>query len=453
MSFPARFADLKASIASSFPDFELNATRSWGEILQELNNLAKTIKAEGQDTIPQVNFADLQRLSKEELDKIKRRGTVVIKDVIPDEQAIKWKEELKEFVRANPTAEGLPENDKQFFLLYWTKPQVQARSHPNMIAAVVWLNNLYRIKSESSASLEGVDLNVPMTYADRFRIRKPGIGWGFHPPHVDGGTMERWEDPYFRRCFEDILNGNWRKHDPFALEGRLDANSSIYGRPNQASVFRTFQGWLAMRLSRLLFPARFHTDIVWNSETAPTQGTLRVFPDVLLSNAYLILRPFFTPTVPVDSEEIHDGKNWTFDISKPDFPGIIPRDGGFYGPKPTPELHPNMRLEDTMTSVPKVLPGDAVFWHCDVVHSVESEHTGTGDSAVMYIPALPLTPHNQDYVDRQKVTFLEGRVPPDFPKGPGEAGFTGVAGLEDLLSEAGKRAMGLSNNVEVQTAA
>jgi plastocyanin len=34
-----------------------------------------------------------------------------------------------------------------------------------------------------------------------------------------------------------------------------------------------------------------------------------------------------------------------------------------------------------MVSVPKVNPGDAVYWHCDVVHAVEREHTGSGDSA------------------------------------------------------------------------
>jgi hypothetical protein len=48
------------------------------------------------------------------------------------------------------------------------------------------------------------------------------------------------------------------------------------------------------------------------SETAPTQGTLKVFPDVLLSNAYLILRPFFTPTVSPESDEIFDLKHWKF---------------------------------------------------------------------------------------------------------------------------------------------
>jgi hypothetical protein len=49
-----------------------------------------------------------------------------------------------------------------------------------------------------------------------------------------------------------------------------------------------------------------------SSETAPTQGTLKVFPDVLLSNAYLILRPFFTPTISPESDEIFDIKHWKF---------------------------------------------------------------------------------------------------------------------------------------------
>lgn len=61
----------------------------------------------------------------------------------------------------------------------------------------------------------------------------------------------------------------------------------------------------------------------------------------------------------------------------------------------------------------------------------------------MYIPAVPLTPQNLAYVERQKATFLSKERPPDFPKGPAEADFIGVAGVEDFLSDAGKRAMGL----------
>lgn len=69
------------------------------------------------------------------------------------------------------------------------------------------------------------------------------------------------------------------------------------------------------------------------------------------------------------------------DISSPDFHGINPLDGGYIGPQPTPALHPHLRLEATMTAAPKVYPGDAVFWHCDVIHAVEQEHSGSGDSA------------------------------------------------------------------------
>ncbi|KAG9316065.1 hypothetical protein JVU11DRAFT_3732 [Chiua virens] len=379
--WPSRFVDLKREVVSGTTQERLTA--SWNDILEELASRTVEIAKAGPDFVPQVKFADLDKLTPEEIEVIKRKGSVVIRGVVDNQTASNWKAELDAFVKANPHAEGFPEEDKQFFHLYWTRPQVEARSHPNLLKASAWLNNLYHVNS--GKKLDGVDLSVPLTYADRFRIRHPGGHWGRFPPHVDGGAIERWEDKTFRRCFEDIFSGSWRQHDPYELEHRLDARSSMYGRAGQATVFRTFQGWLAM------------------SETAPTQGTLRVFPDVQLSNAYTLLRPFFSPTVPEDSPYILDPKNWKFDISKPDFPGIFPVGSG---------------LEETMTSIPKVNPGDMVFWHCDVVHSVEEEHTGTTDSAVMYIGAVPKTPLNSEYVMKQATTFLAGQNPPDFAKLP-----------------------------------
>ena len=62
-------------------------------------------------------------------------------------------------------------------------------------------------------------------------------------------------------------------------------------------------------------------------------------------------------------------------------------------------------------------------------------------SLVMYIPAVPLTPQNQAYIERQKTNFLSGECPPDF-SGKGEATFVGVATVNDV-SRAGRRAMGL----------
>ena len=63
-----------------------------------------------------------------------------------------------------------------------------------------------------------------------------------------------------------------------------------------------------------------------------------------------------------------------------------------------------------MTSVPKVNPGDMVFWHCvsryillavcfpdlffiqDVIHAVEEEHTGNSDSAGTFLLTRSLAP-------------------------------------------------------------
>ncbi|KAG2132943.1 hypothetical protein DEU56DRAFT_902220 [Suillus clintonianus] len=388
IQWPERFADIKREIVVGTPDYERRLTASWNDLLQELDQRTTEIINEGPNAI---HFQYLDTLVPEQLDDIRRAGSIVIHGVVEESDAAGWKTALEEFIKANPHNEGFPEQDKQFFFLDWTQAQVQARVHPNILKVITWLNNLYRAKTDKK--MEGVDLDIPLVYADRFRIRHPGVQWDVHPPHVDGGSIERWEDDNFRRYFADILSGNWRQHDPYELEGRLDARASLHGRPGQTTVFRTFQGWLAIRSNFLSLSLDTKVDID-SSETAPTQGTLKIFPDVLLSNAYTILRPFFRPTVPLGSKDILNPKNWVLDISTPDFPGIQPHDSGWVGPRPTPELHPHLRLEDTMTSVPKVNPGDMVFWHCDVVHSVVQDHTGSYNSGA--------------HVKKQAETFLAG---------------------------------------------
>eukprot|EP00041_Stephanoeca_diplocostata_P020034 m.439649 g.439649 ORF g.439649 m.439649 type:complete len:134 (+) comp21453_c0_seq7:265-666(+) len=72
-------------------------------------------------------------------------------------------------------------------------------------------------------------------------------------------------------------------------------------------------------------------------------------------------------------------------------------------------------LIDSLVSIPKVYPGDMVFWHCDAIHAVDSQHQGTQDSAVFFVPAGPSSPANDAYVARQYQCFLEGTTPPDFP--------------------------------------
>ncbi|CAE7087068.1 unnamed protein product [Rhizoctonia solani] len=414
--FTPRFAELKRSLIA--PEDEEKLTESWNKLLVALKDRIEEIKKTGSSIIPQVEFGEISSLEPSKIEEIKRRGCVVIRGVVDEQTAAGYKTKLEEYIRLNPDVRGSPADNKQFFELYWSESQLLARSHPNVLSTAVWLNSLFHAQETSPVSL-----STPLAYADRFRIRKAGVYWNFLGPHVDGGSIERWEDPGLRRCFERILGGDWEKHDPFDLTHRLEGNSDIYHRPNQCSVFRTWQGWLAM------------------SSTGPGEGTIRFFPDLMLSTAYIMLRPFFRP---LDGNLANiDPSNWKIDVAgSPNFEGVRRQldSGGNESFKSiflNNESHPHLKLDHSVTSVPKVKPGDMVFWHCDLIHAVESENNGTEDSAVMYIPAVPATTANAAYVARQRDKFLAGMPPPDFPQDSdtGESEFA-LKGLPRSISRA-----------------
>ena len=131
-------------------------------------------------------------------------------------------------------------------------------------------------------------------------------------------------------------------------------------------MFRTYQGWLAL------------------SETGPNEGTLQVFPNIVLSNVYIILRPFFSPKEGCSPNSFNPD-DWKYgecvisckmllqpadhgelliDLSDPNFHGIYSFGDAFVGPRPNTTNHPHLKLDETMVSMPKVYPGDMVFWHC-----------------------------------------------------------------------------------------
>ena len=88
-------------------------------------------------------------------------------------------------------------------------------------------------------------------------------------------------------------------------------------------------------------------------------------------------------------------------------------------------------------------PGDAVFWHGDVIHAVEDAHRGTGYSNVMYISAAPACAKNDEYLKRQLPAFLKGESPPDFPADNFEVDFVG-RGTDDGLTGLGREQLGFS---------
>jgi hypothetical protein len=96
-----------------------------------------------------------------------------------------------------------------------------------------------------------------------------------------------------------------------------------------------------------------------------------------------------------------------------------------------------------MISIPEVRPGDTVWWHPDILHSVANEHSGSDYANVIYIGASPVCAKNEAYARKQANAFLAGRSAPDFAAEDYEVAFEGRATLEDL-TEIGLKQMSLA---------
>ena len=85
-----------------------------------------------------------------------------------------------------------------------------------------------------------------------------------------------------------------------------------------------------------------------------------------------------------------------------------------------------------LVSIPKMKPGDTVWWHPDVIHAVEDKHSGKNYSNVVYVGATPYCKKNLDYTIKQSKKFLEGKSPPDFAPEDYEINYKGRIKLGDL---------------------
>ena len=310
------------------------------------------------------------------------------------------------------------------FELYWSPGQVKARAHPNMLETQKFLMSFWHSKDPAAL----ISTQHPVSYADRVRIRQPGDAGFALGPHVDGGSVERWEPEGYGKgdVYKEIFDGRWEDFDPWESSGRLKAESDLYEGVGGCSMFRMFQGWLSM------------------STTGPGEGTLLVNPLFGLATAYYLLRPFFSPiNKDPKSQGFLEKGNWKLDKKQTtELQGARPS----LGQELMDELHPHLELSKTMVHVPTVQPGDYVAWHADTIHAVDKTHNGMGDSSVLYIPACPLTENNARYLARQKEQFVAGLPGPDFPGGEGESRHEGRMVRRDVMEaggEEGERSFGL----------
>ncbi len=386
--------------AEAFRDAEAELRRKVAQIVTERNA--------GEPVIPIVTYPDIAHgsVTPDTIERIKDRGACVIRNVFAPEQASAWDDEIGKYVDENHLDEKLAHaaEDKYFgalaagkpqiYGIYWSRPQVQARQSEALTRARVFMNQLWLAESEGRHHFDPSQVPV---YADRIRRRPPGSSSLGLSPHCDGGSVERWLDDSFRKVYRHVFSGNWRQYDPFDAAWRPDARE--IPSPAVCSMFRTFQGWTAL------------------TRQGKGDGTLQLIP-IANSMVYMLLRA------------LQD------DVPETDLCGAMPG----RALSVLPQWH--APLLEALTSIPLMEPGDAVFWHSDVVHAVEDAHRGKGYSNVMYIGATVGCAKNTAYLARQAPAFLAGQTPPDFAPDNFEVDFRG-RGTENDLTELGRSQLGL----------
>lgn len=94
-----RFATVKENLIKGN---EQAVKASWERLLSTLKNEVKEIKRMGSSIVPQIDFEDIDNPSERFNSEYRKRGVAVIKGAIPEAEALQMKEDLKEYIKANP---------------------------------------------------------------------------------------------------------------------------------------------------------------------------------------------------------------------------------------------------------------------------------------------------------------------------------------------------------------
>ena len=363
-------------------------------------------KARGETVWPVIDYADIENgtVSAEQLATLHRRGCLVVRGHFDRAQALAWDSDIVDYVEKNRFFENYAGPGDDFFgsvgskpeiyPIYWSKPQMQARQSDRMARVQAFLNSQWRSESDG---VQWFDPGRDSLYPDRIRRRPPGADSNGLGAHCDPGTLDLWMTEAYQKAFRHLFDGTVEEYDPWDAAHRTSGPQ--YPGSTMCSVFRTFQGWTAL------------------SDMDHDQGVLHTVP-IPEAMAYLMLRPLLA------------------DVPEDDMCGVT-----------TNQVFPaNERwhplLMQALTGIPDVKAGDSVWWHCDMIHSVAPVTDQKGWGNVMYIPAAPWCPRNEQYAVNVRESFVTGSSPSDFPEENYERGWSDRFGVDEL-NETGRRGLGL----------
>lgn len=101
---PQRFLDLKRGLVHGHEDA---VTKSWRRLLAELKKENELVAREGSSVVPSVDFRNLDRDLVSLRRELKKRGVAIIRNVVPENEAREYKNEIEQYVKLNPSTKGL----------------------------------------------------------------------------------------------------------------------------------------------------------------------------------------------------------------------------------------------------------------------------------------------------------------------------------------------------------
>ncbi|WP_020394356.1 YbiU family protein [Thiolinea disciformis] len=398
---------MKAELRNKGVDYKSAFEGFSASIKQEIDEI-KALDEQGASLVPELDFAAVVQgnINDEQKALIHKRGCVVVRNTFSRELIDDWNRRIADYVKKNGYYEtpdkgldkyfsSLQKGKPQILSVYWSKPQMEARQHENLALLRKALNRLWHYERDGQQEF---DPDRECLYADRLRQREPGDNSLGLKPHIDGGSVERWLDKQgFHQVYRHLLNGNWQDYDPFDAAYRTKTDE--IPSPAVCSMFRTYQGWTAL------------------TPQGPNDGTLQLIPSSRVV-PWMFLRALQEDVPPDDLCGAQAGRALQC----------------------VPQWH-SLVLEG-LVSIPKMNPGDTIWWHPDLVHAVEDAHRGTGYSNVIYIGAAPYCDKNVAYLKKQAEAFRKGESAPDFAAEHYELAYQDRA-TESDLTDLGKKQMGL----------
>lgn len=97
------YADLKGRLIRGR---EEQVRESWERLLRSLREEIPLIVELGSKVIPEIDFKNLDNAPEAFSKELKKRGVAVVRGVVAEEEALEWKEHLREYIRQNPQTKG-----------------------------------------------------------------------------------------------------------------------------------------------------------------------------------------------------------------------------------------------------------------------------------------------------------------------------------------------------------